>query len=146
MTATEDVADEVASKLAGMDPKARAAAKAKAKVGVGGGVGSHWGVPQQQQPETPFCLKEQAAGVLMAPCFPLRQVDRRPSVAAAAVVPHPLICHVGWCVVLCAVLCCAVLHPQADMAEGMWVTDEFESEVYEMGNMEAAWGMYLWDK
>lgn len=32
------------------------------------------------------------------------------------------------------------------MAEGMWVTDEFESEAYEMGNMEAAWGMYLWDK
>jgi hypothetical protein len=36
--------------------------------------------------------------------------------------------------------------PQAEMGEGMWVTDEFESEAYEMGNMEAAWGMYLWDK
>jgi hypothetical protein len=35
---------------------------------------------------------------------------------------------------------------QADMAEGMWVTDEFESEDYERGNMEKAWGMYLWDK
>jgi hypothetical protein len=46
------------------------------------------------------------------------------------------------------VLCCAVLllRVQAEMGEGMWVTDEFESEAYEMGNMEAAWGMYLWDK
>lgn len=35
---------------------------------------------------------------------------------------------------------------QADMAEGMWVTDEFESEDYERGNLEKAWGMYLWDK
>lgn len=39
--------------------------------------------------------------------------------------------------------CCCI---QADMAEGMWVTDEFESEAYEMGNMESLWGMYLWDK
>jgi len=30
--------------------------------------------------------------------------------------------------------------------QGVWVTDEFESEAYEMGNMEAIHGTYLWDK
>lgn len=35
---------------------------------------------------------------------------------------------------------------QAEVAEGMWVTDEFESEAYEMGNLESVYGMYLWDK
>lgn len=110
MTATEDVADEVASKLAGMDPKARAAAKAKAKVGgwgvvwpVWGSIGCWCGSSNLRR----FCLKEQAAGVLMTASLPLRQVDQRPSGAAAVVVLHPLTSQLGWCVVLCrVVLCC----------------------------------------
>jgi hypothetical protein len=32
------------------------------------------------------------------------------------------------------------------VADGVWVTDEFESEPYEMGNLESVYGMYLWDK
>lgn len=146
MTATEDVADEVASKLAGMDPKARTAAKAKAKVGgvlvwpVGGSIGV---VLRQQQPET---LLPEGAGGRGADGSSLTPASGGPEALwrscccdrSPAYLPCWLVC--------CAVRCCAVLHPQADMAEGMWVTDEFESEAYEMGNMETAWGMYLWDK
>jgi hypothetical protein len=40
----------------------------------------------------------------------------------------------------------AVAKARSEVAEGVWVTDEFESEAYEMGNLEAAHGMYLWDK
>eukprot|EP00882_Tetradesmus_deserticola_P024695 GHRQ01027004.1.p1 GENE.GHRQ01027004.1~~GHRQ01027004.1.p1 ORF type:complete len:170 (+),score=67.02 GHRQ01027004.1:156-665(+) len=40
----------------------------------------------------------------------------------------------------------AVAKAKAEVEEGVWVTDEFESEAYEMGNMEAVTGMYLWDK
>jgi hypothetical protein len=40
----------------------------------------------------------------------------------------------------------AIAKAQEEVENGVWVTDEFESEAYEMGNMEAVTGMYLWDK
>lgn len=40
----------------------------------------------------------------------------------------------------------AIAKAKEDVENGVWVTDEFESEAYEMGNMEAVHGMYLWDK
>lgn len=35
---------------------------------------------------------------------------------------------------------------EATVAGGTWVTDEFESEDYEAGNLEQLWDMYLWDR
>mmetsp|Transcript_15921 Transcript_15921/g.34385 ORF Transcript_15921/g.34385 Transcript_15921/m.34385 type:complete len:916 (+) Transcript_15921:178-2925(+) len=35
---------------------------------------------------------------------------------------------------------------EATKAGGNWITDEFESEDYEAGNMELLWDMYLWDR
>lgn len=35
---------------------------------------------------------------------------------------------------------------EATLAGGKWVTDEFESQDYEAGNLEQMWNMYLWDK
>ncbi|KAF6253126.1 hypothetical protein COO60DRAFT_1703964 [Scenedesmus sp. NREL 46B-D3] len=40
----------------------------------------------------------------------------------------------------------AITKAKEEVEDGVWVTDEFESEAYEMGNMEAVTGMYLWDK
>lgn len=40
----------------------------------------------------------------------------------------------------------AIAKAKEEVENGVWVTDEFESEAYEMGNMEAVTGMYLWDK
>jgi hypothetical protein len=35
---------------------------------------------------------------------------------------------------------------EATVSGGKWVTDEFESQDYEAGNLEQMWGMYLWDR